>query len=170
VVADVMRSRPATRFVSIGQPFAKRLQAEFGEDRCIAVPFTTLECYPAAMASFDIAIAPAGRSNFFRGKSDLRFLEAGALGQAIVADPTVYGEVEHGVTGFLAETPDAARPHLLALVDDAELRARIGAAAQEYVRRERDMRVMSRQWAAALRAAVGLDPDPGEAQQPGAVG
>ena len=26
------------------------------------------------------------------------------------------------------------------------------------------MRVMSRQWAAALRAAVGLDPDPDEAR------
>jgi glycosyltransferase involved in cell wall biosynthesis len=165
-VADVMRSRPATRFVSIGQPFAKALQAEFGEERCIAVPFTTLDCYPAAMASFDVAIAPAGRTNFFRGKSDLRFLEAGALGQAIVADPTLYDQVEHGVTGFLAETAAEAHPHLLALVDDADLRARVGAAAREYVHRERDMRVMSRQWAAALWAAVGREPDLGEANDP----
>jgi len=155
VVAEVMSSRPATRFVSIGQPFAESLEARFGTDRCLAVPFTTLDCYPAAMASFDIAIAPAGRSNFFRAKSDLRFLESGALGQAVVADPTVYTEVEHGVTGFLAETPEEARPHLFALVDDADLRRRIGAAAREHVRRNRDMRVMSGQWATALREIAG---------------
>jgi len=29
------------------------------------------------------------------------------------------------------------------------------------VHQQRDMRAMSRQWVAALRAAVGLEPDPG---------
>ena len=162
VVADVMRKRPATRFVSIGQPFARALEGEFGADRCLSVPFTTLDCYPAAMASIDVAIAPAGRTNFFRGKSDLRFLESGALRHAVVADPTVYTEVEHGVTGFLAETPAEARPHLLELVDDAPLRERLGAAAHAYVERERDMRVMSRQWAAVLRELAGRAADPAE--------
>ena len=155
VVADVMRRRPATRFVSIGQPFAKRLAAEFGDERCLAIPFTSLDTYPAAMTSIDVAIAPAGRSNFFRGKSDLRFLEAGALGQAVVGDPTVYPSIEHGVTGLHAETPAEALPLLLELVDDSALRERLGAAARSYVERERAMPVAARQWAAVLRDVTG---------------
>lgn len=154
-VVDVMRERPEVGFVSIGQPFDKLVARHVEAERCMAVPFTMLESYPAAMTLMDIAIAPAGTSNFFRGKSDLRFLEAGALGIATVADPHVYATLQHGITGLHAATPAEAREHLLTLVDDADLRGRMGAAAQAYVRRERDMQVMSRQWEAVLRDVTG---------------
>ncbi len=127
-VVEVMRARPATQFVSIGQPFHERVAEHVGADRCTGVPFTMLEAYPAAMTLMDIAIAPAGKSNFFRGKSDLRFLEAGALGIATVADPLVYPTLRHGETGLHAATPEEARNHLLALVDDRALRECLGGA------------------------------------------
>jgi glycosyltransferase involved in cell wall biosynthesis len=149
-VVDVMRARPDVGFVSIGQSFDEWVAQRVGTDRCVGIPFTTFEAYPAAMTLMDIAIAPAGKSNFFRGKSDLRFLEAGALGIATVADPHVYRTVEHGVTGLHAATPREAREQLLRLVDDRALRESIGTAAQAYVREERDMRVMSRNWADVL--------------------
>ncbi len=149
-VVDVMQQRPDVGFVSIGQPFDRLVAEHVGPDRCTGVPFTMLESYPAAMTLMDIAIAPAGKSDFFRAKSDLRFLEAGALGIATVADPLVYPSVEHDVTGLHAQTPREAREHLLALIDDPARRHSLGVAAQEYVRRERDMRVMSRQWQAVL--------------------
>ncbi len=158
-VVDVMQKRPDVGFVSIGQPFHKTVAKYVGKDRCTGVPFTMLEAYPAAMTLMDIAIAPAGKGNFFRGKSDLRFLEAGALGIATVADPHVYPTIQHGVTGMHAATADEARKHLLNLVFDSRLRERLGSAARAYVREERDMRVMSRQWASALRDVVGLDDD-----------
>lgn len=154
-VVDVMRERPDVGFVSIGQPFDRLVAEHVGAERCTGVPFTMLESYPAAMTLMDIAIAPAGRSDFFKAKSDLRFLEAGALGIATVADPRVYPSVEHGVSGLHAATPAEARDHLLALIDDPSKREALGAAAQDYVRRERDMRVMSRQWEAVLRDAAG---------------
>jgi glycosyltransferase involved in cell wall biosynthesis len=150
-VADVMRTRPQVGFVAIGQPFHKHLEREFGAERVTGVPFTQLESYPAAMTLMDITLAPAGKGNFFRGKSDLRFLEAGALGIATVGDPDVYPSIEHGVTGFHAADAAAAREHLLALVDDADLRGRVGDAARAYVERERSMTVMARQWANVLR-------------------
>ncbi|CAA9516728.1 MAG: hypothetical protein AVDCRST_MAG69-2809 [uncultured Solirubrobacteraceae bacterium] len=162
-IVDVMRERPEVGFVSIGQPFDRLVAAQVGEERCVGVPFTMLESYPAAMTLMDIAIAPAGKSQFFRGKSDLRFLEAGALGIATVADPGVYPTVEHGVTGLHAATPAEAGEHLLALVDDPGRREAIGAAARAYVRRERDMRVMSRQWEAVLHDVTG---DPTELPVP----
>ena len=154
-VVDVMRERPEVGFVSIGQNFHETVAAHVGEDRCTGVPFTMLEAYPAAMTLMDIAIAPAGKSNFFRGKSDLRFLEAGALGIATVADPDVYPTLVHGETGLHAATPEEARRHLLALVDDRDLRERLGGAARRYVRAERGMDVMSRQWASVLRDVTG---------------
>jgi len=149
-VADVMRARPGVGFHSVGQSFHRLLAREFGPERCTGTPFTTLETYPAAMTHADIAIAPAGQSNFFRGKSDLRFLEAAALGQAVVGDPVVYATIEPGVTGLHAATAAEAREHLFALVDDRDLRERLGAGGRAYVERERDMRVMARQWANVL--------------------
>ena len=47
---------------------------------CRGRPF---DVYPATrMTLMDIALAPAGKSNFFRGKSDLRWLEAERAGRA----------------------------------------------------------------------------------------
>jgi glycosyltransferase involved in cell wall biosynthesis len=139
--------------MSVGEKFAHRLYDRVGEERAVALPWIDLDSYPSAMANFDIAIAPAGRSNYFRAKSDLRWLEASALGVPVVADPFVYGGIEHGVTGLHAETPEEAERHLLALVDDREARERIGAAARAHVVERRSSAVMARQWVDVLAAA-----------------
>ena len=157
-VGDVMRARPEVRFLALGQPWHRPLEREFGPERATGIPFMALENYPAAMTAMDIALAPAGKSNFYRGKSDLRFLEAGALGLAVVGDPDVYPTLEDGVSGLHAETPSEVRDALLALVDDPALRERLGAAARSYVERERSMTVMARQWDAVLRAVTGAAP------------
>src|SRR5262249_3055531 len=140
---------------TIGARVADELQEEFGAERVLTLPFAPFETYPAAMTLFDIALAPAGRSNFFRGKSDLRWLEASTLATPVVADPLVYPEIEHGVTGLHASTPDEVREHLSALVTDAGLRARIGDAAHNYVREHRTIQTTSNDWAVALQAVAG---------------
>lgn len=149
-IAAVMRERAETRFATVGQPYAGLLEPEFGSERTISVPFSHLETYPASMTIFDLAIAPSAGNNLFRGKSDLRWLEASALGIPLIADPEVYPEIEHGVTGFHAATPAEAREALLALVDDAGLRERVGAAAHAHVREHRAIEVAAQQWAAVL--------------------
>jgi hypothetical protein len=152
-VGTIMRELPATRFISVGQPFAKWLEPEFGS-RTLAVPFTALEVYPGAMTHFDISLAPAGRGDYFKGKSDLRWLEAAALGIPCVADPDVYPEIEHGVTGFHASTPAEMGAIVRELVADPALRDRVGAAAHEHVREHRTIQVASEAWAQVLREAV----------------
>jgi hypothetical protein len=152
-VGHVMRQRADTRFISVGQPFAHWLEPEFG-DRTLAIPFTAMEVYPAAMTHYDIALAPAGKSDYFKGKSDLRWLEAAALSLPCIADPDVYPEIEHGVTGFHASTPAEAGEILRELVDDAALRERVGAAAHEYVVEHRTAQVAAQSWAEVLREAV----------------
>jgi glycosyltransferase involved in cell wall biosynthesis len=157
-IAAVLAARPHARLRTVGQPFGRELAARFGAERASAVPFAGIDTYPAAMAAFDIALAPAAPSAFFAAKSDLRFLEAAALGLPVVADPAVYPTVVHGETGLHARTPDEAREHMLRLVDDPDLRRRLGDAARAYVERERAMPVAARQWEAALLKIAGPRP------------
>jgi glycosyltransferase involved in cell wall biosynthesis len=155
-IEAVLAARPQTRFMTIGEPFAHRLVSRFGADRCIALPSAPMESYPAAMASFDVALAPAGRSTFYQGKSDLRWLESSALGVPLVADPNVYPEIEDRVTGFHVESPTDVERTLLELVDDAELRTRVGAQANEYVAAHRSMTACATVWADLLREVAGI--------------
>jgi intein/homing endonuclease len=66
--AQVMAQRENTVFVSIGQGFASAFVPHFGEQRAVSVPFTAIECYPAAMALLDIALAPGGSTSWHRAK------------------------------------------------------------------------------------------------------
>jgi glycosyltransferase involved in cell wall biosynthesis len=165
-VGDVMSRHPATRFTTIGAPFARVLEPEFG-DRCLSVPFSAIEQYPAAMTHFDIALAPAGASNFFRGKSDLRWLEASAMAIPCIAEPRVYPEIEHGVTGFHASSPREVRDILETLVGDPGLRARVGEQAKAHVTEHRRIEVAAQSWAQVLaEVRDGVAPEPAGAALP----
>jgi glycosyltransferase involved in cell wall biosynthesis len=131
------------RFISIGLPVANLFKRP---DRCFAIPFLQIENFPAAMTNFDIGVAPAGRSNFFAAKSDLRFLETGALGIPLVADPFVYSDIDDGITGLWAETVDEVHQALHLLVSEEGMRKPIGADARSYIRRSRDIKVAIEQW------------------------
>jgi glycosyltransferase involved in cell wall biosynthesis len=145
-VREVLRKRPETRFVSVGYGAAVEYIEEFGADRAIGLPSGKIEVYPASMATFDIAIAPSSESNLFKGKSDLRWLEASALGIPLVAHPETYPGIDDGVTGVHARTPAEVEAALLGLVDDAERRERIGAQAYAYVSEHRRIEVAAERW------------------------
>jgi hypothetical protein len=61
------------------------------------------------MTMIDVALAPAGKTGFHRAKSDLRWLEAGALGIPVIASPELYHDIEHGVTGSHARNAPEAK-------------------------------------------------------------
>lgn len=148
-VAALMHEREDVHFVSVGQTFAQDLAATFGE-RSLWVPFSAFDTYPASMTLYDIALAPAGDTSFYRGKSDLRWLEASAIGLPLIADPEVYPDIEHGVTGFHASTPAEMGEIVRELVADAPLRRKVGAAAKAYVTEHRSAQVAAQQWADVL--------------------
>lgn len=153
-VAGLMQQNPDVNFVSIGQSFADGFKAHFGEERSISVPWAAIEQYPSAMTMFDIALAPGGHGGWWRGKSDLRWLEAGALGIPIIANPKVYPEVEDGVTGMLAISPHEMAEKLWGLVGDRELRERLGAQAREFIAENRSMKQMRQQWVDAFNSVI----------------
>jgi|tagenome__1003787_1003787.scaffolds.fasta_scaffold20615560_1 glycosyltransferase involved in cell wall biosynthesis len=153
----VMRQRPNTRFVSVGHGAAVAYREEFGAERAVAYPSSTIEVYPASMTLFDISFAPSAENNQFRGKSDLRWLEASAMGIPLVAHPDVYPDIEDGVTGVHARTPEEAEAALLRLVDDAAERERIGRTAHDHVAEHRRIEVAAQSWAEVLREVVAGD-------------
>ena len=152
----VMRRHPHTSFVIIGMPeLATPMGKVLGPERVLGIPFCPIETYPAAMCMLDIALAPAATTTWYRGKSDLRWLEAGALGIPIIADPGVYPDITPGVDGFHAASPAEMRPILEELIADAGLRERVGQAAREYVERERTVEIACLQWFEVCAAVAG---------------
>lgn len=150
-VANTLLRMERASFVSIGHAYADSLSEHF-PGRSLSVPFTLIDTYPAAMTLLDIALAPAARASggqlhtFFRGKSDLRWVEAGALGIPTIGDPLVYPNIEDRVTGFHAVTQSDAEELLQELINDDKLRIEVGSNAQEYVKKHRSVVTTSRQW------------------------
>ena len=145
-IRGALRARPEARFVSVGHRAADAVVDEFGAERALALPAAKIEVYPASMTLFDVAIAPSAENNLFRGKSDLRWLEASALKLPLVAHPDVYPEIEDGVTGVHARTPAEVEAALVRLIDDQELRERIGTQAYDYVAEHRRIDVAAERW------------------------
>jgi glycosyltransferase involved in cell wall biosynthesis len=146
----VLRARPEARFVSVGHFAAEAYVEEFGRERVHSWPTAGIEVYPATMTLFDLAIAPSAENNQFRGKSDLRWLEASAVGIPLVAHPDVYPDIEDGVTGVHAATVEDVEAALLRLIDNPSERERIGANAHEHVAGHRRIELAARAWREVL--------------------
>ena len=100
---------PTRASCPVGHPAAAAFVEEFGRERAVAYPSAEIEVYPASMTLFDVSIAPSAENNQFRGKSDLRWLEASAVGIPLVAHPDVYPDIEDGVTGVHARDAGGGR-------------------------------------------------------------
>lgn len=149
-IRNVLRARPEARFMSVGHNAAAEFVGEFGSERAIAYPTAGIEVYPATMSLFDLSIAPSAENNQFRGKSDLRWLEASAIGIPLVAHPDVYPDIQDGETGVHAATPDEVEAALLRLIDNPSERERIGRTAHEFVGEHRRIEVMAESWREVL--------------------
>jgi hypothetical protein len=131
-LAQIVRDFPEVMLRFFGSLPAP-IQGRVPEDRWQIVKGVSYEQYPATLAhlNFDIGIAPVTDSIFNRSKSNIKFLEYGALSIPCVAS-RVYPyatTVRHGETGFLASTPADWYDALAALVRSADLRKTVGQAA-----------------------------------------
>ncbi len=104
-----------------------------------AIPFQfTYSAYAGFVQRqhFDIAIAPLADNIFNHCKSSIKYLEYSTLGiPGVFSRVTPYaGLITDGVNGFLASDPEEWRQAIIRLIEDTQLRADIGAAAQESVR------------------------------------
>lgn len=82
----------------------------------------------------DIAIAPLKDTPFNRCKSNIKWMEAAMLEIPTVAsDVLPYRDIKHGETGFLATNQDQFIKYLSKLIEDEELRRKIGKQAKKEI-------------------------------------
>ena len=174
-VARVLRDRPNCRLVLFraGQtplidieefpsllPFAG--QIEWRQMRAV-------EDLPQELVRFDINLAPLEVGNpFCEAKSELKYFEAALVDVPTVASPTGPFQrcMRDGVTGYFATTEDTWYDRLIELVDDGDLRRRIGHAAYHDIlwtygpqRRQERMALLLAQVRGGVNAARAIELD-----------
>ncbi|MGQ0600088.1 MAG: glycosyltransferase family 4 protein [Anaerolineales bacterium] len=112
----------------------------------------------AQTARWDLGLAPLVDTPFTRCKSDLKFLDYGALGiPGLYSDVPVYSEtISHLTTGFLVQNTmrDWAEA-LEALVTDVLLRRRLAQDAHDYVWSHRMLKQYAHRWPRIIEQLVG---------------
>ena len=142
-VADVIKKNGA-KLAVIGAPECIAIAKEF-VDGVIQIPWSAFETYPASMMTCDVLLAPAGNTAWDRGKSDLRWLEASALGIPIICDSRRYPDA-----ALKVDSAQAAAALLNDLLQNPAELPVMGTAARQTVLASRSFPLAAEQWAAAL--------------------
>ena len=155
-VAELKRRGIAVRLAIIGdgeeRAALERLASDFGIRRQVSMPGWKVEVAPY-LAAAHIYVQPS--------LSDVlpnAVLEAMALGRCVLASDVggMRDAIEPGVTGALAAPGDvnALSAGLLSLLRDAGLRARLGQAGQDKIRRDFSVAEMARRTEAVYQELV----------------
>jgi glycosyltransferase involved in cell wall biosynthesis len=126
---------PHVRFMTVG-PVTLDDRFQTFSERVERVPLQPWRRLPDVLANVDISLAPLEPFNpFTNSKSCIKYLEAGLLNVPTIASPRwdFSRAIQHGVNGFLANTPDDWREALRLLIESDELRAQVGANARSDV-------------------------------------
>lgn len=141
VVEQLLERYPNVRFVAAPSEQAHRVilgeeafRRRAAEGRILTTGSVEFQKFALSrMLDFDIGVAPLRPSRFNECKSRLKLLEYGAMGIPWVCSSTDEYRRETAASGggFLAERPRDWLRHLGALIEDRELRERMGRAARE---------------------------------------
>lgn len=143
-IVDVLKNNPQAKLVIFGDPF-DWMKKEIAADQLELHHWIGYDGYKLKRACLDadINLAPLTASAFTESKSAIRWYEAsmGPRPEAtLAADVGPYQEIEDGKTGLLYKTPQEFAEKLQSLIDNADLRKRLGEGAQEWVLANRTMR------------------------------
>lgn len=108
-------------------------------------------------AGFDIGLAPLLDDDFHRAKTNNKYREYGACGIAgIYSHTPVYAScVEHDETGLLVDNrPEAWYTAMATLIQDGELRRRLGQAARSRVRERYSQEKFQELWRQQIIGAL----------------
>jgi glycosyltransferase involved in cell wall biosynthesis len=123
----------------------------------------TLEILPWAEDSevsliqgMDIGVMPLPDTAWTRGKCGYKLIQYMACGLPVVASPVGVNAdlVEHGVNGFLAESDNEWRKAIEVLLNDGDLRRRMGAAGRKKVEEQYSLQVWGPRVAQMLRGVI----------------
>src|SRR5205823_8780079 len=100
------------------------------------------------LAAADIGISWLPPDAWSQGKCGLKLLQYMAAGLPVVANPVGVqaNMIEHGETGYLAESPAEWQEAIGRLMHDPELRRRFGQAGRRRVEERYSVAVGAQQW------------------------
>ncbi|PPT05276.1 putative glycosyltransferase [Geitlerinema sp. FC II] len=97
-------------------------------------PFCPYETYQQVLRSSTVALLPLEPTRFNQMKSDLKFVECGGQGLAVLASPTVYERsIIDGETGLIYRSTDDFEAKFRELLANANLRRKLGTNAYHWV-------------------------------------
>ena len=111
----------------------------------------------ADVQSMDIGIMPVPDEIWARGKSGYKLVQYMACGLPVVASPVGVNSaiIKHGDTGFLAKDLSEWRAFLTLLLDNSDLRSRLGAAGRKRAEEHYSLKVQAPRLVALLRSVAG---------------
>ena len=134
VLARIFKKYPKIKLVLVGPLDIENKLINKFQDRIEQLPYVPREKHFENIAKVDINLAPLEIGNpFCEAKSELKFFEAGILKVPTVASATrTFREaIEDGIDSFIASHPQEWVEKLSRLIEDKDLRERIGQKARE---------------------------------------
>jgi hypothetical protein len=131
----VLKANPEAQAVVLHD---KEFFAALETDNKVFKPTANYDDYMKILHSCDICLQPLDDTKFNRYKSDIKYLEAGIGGLAVIASPVVYDDyIEHERTGLIARSPKDWEQMLTKLIRNKDYRASLGTNAKRYVLKNR---------------------------------
>lgn len=140
-VLEAIKDLPDVRYTIVGdgpmrKPIQDRITALGLEDRVTMMQHVSDGKLPELYGSHDVFVMPTTKSLIDREGFGIVYIEAGLFGLPVIAtnQPGVDEAVIDGVTGKLIEdTADSLKSAIVKLVNDRDLRLRLGAAGRARV-------------------------------------
>ena len=107
----------------------------------------------ADLTPIDVGLMPLPDTDFARGKCAFKLIQTMAAGRPVVASPVGANASVVGDAGLLASTPDEWETALERMLEDAPLRARLGARGRERVAERYSIDAQLPDWLAVLGEA-----------------
>lgn len=146
---------PQVQFVVGGYPLRALLEA-VPPDQRFYVDKQSISHYPATLSMIDIGCCPLNPEPFNLAKSPIKAWEYAAAGAAVVASPTVYGDVlEDGVDALICRTADDWEAALELLINQPELRRDLADRLLAKVVTHHTLQANAWRWPQAWSALVG---------------
>jgi glycosyltransferase involved in cell wall biosynthesis len=138
------------RFVTVGTTFS---QPRFQNHE---ICDWSLASEASAVGAFDVGVMPVRDAAFERGKCGYKLIQYMACGLPVIASPVGVNRqiVTHGLTGFLAETPEEWQAAIARLSHDEPLRCRMGEAGRRVFLERYALSVVAPKLAEVLRSCA----------------
>jgi glycosyltransferase involved in cell wall biosynthesis len=114
------------------------------------------------LITFDIGLMPLSNDLWSKGKCGLKIIQYLSVGVPVVCTPVGINRdiIQHGTNGFWADTHEEWVDHLTLLIEDPDLRQRMGLNGIETVEREYSLSVNSEKFLRVLQNLYQNRPPP----------